>query len=383
MADDDKQLVISVENLSKTFKLPHEKTGSIKSLLLSFRKRRTYEAQQALKSVSFEVNKGDFFGIVGRNGSGKSTLLKLLAGIYTPTGGTVKVNGSLTPFIELGVGFNPELTGRENIFLNGALLGFSRKEIAAMYKEIVDFAELERFMDQKLKNYSSGMQVRLAFSIAIKAKGDILMLDEVLAVGDAAFQQKCYDYFEKLKAEKKTVVFVTHDMAAVTRFCNRAIYIKDGKLIKNGSPDDIAEKYKLENIEAPTLNKQQAAQLSNQYTIAASIAEQTAKNVRLQFAYSSKQKEDLYIGFSILKEGISIAEMTTSLEKPLRGSGKVSYTLDTSVLNPGVYQVNVVLCLLGGRKLLSVSEEPIKFTVKGHIDPTRGAAIKLPDTWQA
>src|SRR5690606_31573026 len=157
-----------------------------------FRGKRTYEKQQVLKNISFEIKKGEFVGIVGRNGSGKSTLLKLLAGIYSPDKGSIEVNGKLVPFIELGVGFNPELTGRENVFLNGALLGFNRKEMQAMYKDIVEFAELERFMDQKLKNYSSGMQVRLAFSIAIRAQSDILLIDEVLAVGDAAFQQKCY-----------------------------------------------------------------------------------------------------------------------------------------------------------------------------------------------
>src|SRR6185369_1020349 len=157
-----------------------------------------YERQQVLKQVSFEIKKGEFFGIVGRNGSGKSTLLKLLAGIYVPDKGYIQVNGSLTPFIELGVGFNPELTGRENIFLNGALLGFDHKKVESIYDSIVDFAELHRFMDQKLKNYSSGMQVRLAFSIAIQAKTDILVLDEVLAVGDADFQRKCLQYFTQL-----------------------------------------------------------------------------------------------------------------------------------------------------------------------------------------
>src|ERR1700689_3251220 len=220
------EVAIKVDHVSKIFKLPHEKTNTIKSLVVNFyRHNRTYEKQQALNDINFEVKKGDFFGIVGRNGSGKSTLLKLLAGIYSPTQGALHVQGKLTPFIELGVGFNPELTGRENVFLNGALLGFNRKEMRSMYEDIVDFAEIERFMDQKLKNYSSGMQVRLAFSIAIRARGDILLLDEVLAVGDAAFQQKCFDYFETLKSQKKTVVFVSHSMDAVRRFCTNAVYI--------------------------------------------------------------------------------------------------------------------------------------------------------------
>lgn len=240
------EIAIKVDRVSKEFKLPHEKMTSIKSMFINFyRRNRTYEMQQALKNVSFEVKKGEFFGIVGRNGSGKSTLLKLLAGIYVPNNGSVTINGRLIPFIELGVGFNVELTGRENVFLNGALLGFSRKEMQVMYDDIVKFAELERFMDQKLKNYSSGMQVRLAFSIAIRAKGDILLIDEVLAVGDAAFQLKSLRYFKQLKKEKKTVVFVSHDMGAVENFCDRGILIEDGEIKHRGSALEIGREYLL------------------------------------------------------------------------------------------------------------------------------------------
>jgi ABC-2 type transport system ATP-binding protein len=238
---------IKVENVSKSFKLPFEKHSSLKSLLVNFR-RRGYEKQEVLRSIEFEIKPGEFFGIVGRNGSGKSTLLKLISGIYSPDNGEVHIRGRLTPFIELGVGFNPELTGRENVYLNGALLGFDRRHMDKLYEEIVSFAELERFMDQKLKNYSSGMQVRLAFSIAIQAKSDILVLDEVLAVGDADFQQKCYTYFSQLKQEGKTVVLVTHDMSAVRRFCTRGILIDKGNIVKEGSPMEIAEVYEELNL---------------------------------------------------------------------------------------------------------------------------------------
>lgn len=242
MAGDD--VSIRVEGVSKAFKLPHEKNTSLKSAFLNFYKgRRSFEKQQVLKDISFEVKKGEFFGIVGRNGSGKSTLLKLLAGIYTPDTGQITVNGKLTPFIELGVGFNPELTGRENVYLNGALLGFSRREMEAMYDEIVEFAELEKFMDQKLKNYSSGMQVRLAFSIAIQAKSDVLVLDEVLAVGDEAFQKKCIDIFENYKSEGQTLILVTHDMATVKKFCSQAILIDKGEIIATGDPNKVANAY--------------------------------------------------------------------------------------------------------------------------------------------
>ncbi len=227
----DANTSIVVNNVSKSFKLPHEKNNSIKGLLINFGKRG-YEKQQVLDNISLEVKKGEFFGIVGRNGSGKSTLLKILAGIYLPVSGSVQISGKLIPFIELGVGFSPELTGRENVYLNGALLGFNRREMNEMYQDIVEFAEIERFMDQKLKNYSSGMQVRLAFSIAIRARGDILLLDEVLAVGDEAFQNKCFKYFGDLKKAQQTVVLVTHDMSNVQKFCDRVLVLDQGKTVE-------------------------------------------------------------------------------------------------------------------------------------------------------
>jgi ABC-2 type transport system ATP-binding protein len=237
---------IIVEGLNKSFILPHQKANSIKSVFtsLGFFRRSKYEIQHALKDISFAVEKGEFFGIVGRNGSGKSTLLKLLAGIYQPSSGSVGVNGKIVPFIELGVGFNPGLSGRDNVYLNGAMLGFSDKEIDEKYNAIVEFAELERFMDQKLKNYSSGMQVRLAFSVAtILAESDVLLLDEVLAVGDADFQRKCYKYFKNLKKMNKTVVFVTHDMNAVREYCDRALLINENKVVAIGDTDKITKEY--------------------------------------------------------------------------------------------------------------------------------------------
>lgn len=258
-------VAIKVENVSKSFKLPHEKSGTVKNIFLNiFRHGSTYEKQEVLKNISFDIKKGEFFGIVGRNGSGKSTLLKLMARIYDPERGHIQINGKLTPFIELGVGFNPELTGRENVFLNGALLGFSRKEMELMYDEIVGFAELERFMEQKLKNYSSGMQVRLGFSIAIKANSDILILDEVLAVGDAAFQKKCYDYFSDLKENQKTVILVSHDMEAVQRFCTRALLLEKGKIVSTGLSQTVGDEYKemfLKEIKTKTLTQNNSQNL--------------------------------------------------------------------------------------------------------------------------
>ena len=242
-AEDGGDVAIRVKHLHKSFKLPTERAWGLKQAIFNRLKGiKGFKEQKVLRGLDFEVKKGEFLGIVGRNGSGKSTLLKVLSGIYVPEKGDVEIYGTLVPFIELGVGFNPELTGRENIYLNGALLGFSNTEVDEMYDEIVEFAELKDFMDQKLKNYSSGMQVRLAFSIAIRARGDILILDEVLAVGDAAFQQKCNDYFASLHGNQ-TVVLVTHSMDNVRKFCDRAILIEDGKIKCEGDPEKVADEY--------------------------------------------------------------------------------------------------------------------------------------------
>ena len=247
----DKQIVVKVDHVSKYFKLPTEATNSLRTALVNrFKGIKGYKEQHVLKDISFEVEKGDFFGILGRNGSGKSTILKIISEIYVPEKGTVTIDGKLVSFIELGVGFNPELTGRENVYMNGAMLGFSTAEIDAMYDDIVDFAELHDFMNQKLKNYSSGMQVRLAFSVAIKAQGDILILDEVLAVGDEAFQRKCNDYFQERKKSGKTTILVTHDMGAVKKYCNKAVLIENGLVKAIGDPFDVSDQYSFDNLES-------------------------------------------------------------------------------------------------------------------------------------
>lgn len=243
-------IAIEIKNVSKEFVLPQNKNTTLKQAVVNIIKKDNKTILNVLNDITFNVHKGDFFGIVGRNGSGKSTLLKLIAGVYEPTKGNIYVHGGLSPFIELGVGFNPELSGRDNVYLNGALLGFTHKQVNAMYDDIVAFAELEPFMDQKLKNYSSGMQIRLAFSIAIKADNEIMLFDEVLAVGDAAFQEKCIKQFEEFKSEGKTIVLVTHDMGTVNRFCNKALLLNRGKIEFFGAPNKATEKYnKLNNIE--------------------------------------------------------------------------------------------------------------------------------------
>jgi ABC-type polysaccharide/polyol phosphate transport system ATPase subunit len=234
---------IEVTGVSKTFLLPHQLRTTFKEYFLHPFQRTEYERQQALVDISFAVEKGEFFGIVGANGSGKSTLLKIIAGIYRQDAGDVRVRGILSPFIELGVGFNPELSGRENVRVNATLLGFSKRELAERYGDIVAFSGLERFMDQKLKNYSSGMQVRLAYSIAIQVPFDVLLLDEVLAVGDGEFQQKCFATFDRFREERKTIVFVSHDLGSVAKFCERAVWLEHGRMPAIGPAAEVVERY--------------------------------------------------------------------------------------------------------------------------------------------
>jgi ABC-2 type transport system ATP-binding protein len=232
-----------VDGLSKSFRLPHEHVHTLKERVLHPLRRTSHDTLQALRDVSFEVGQGEFFGIVGRNGSGKSTLLKCMAGIYAADSGRIAVGGPLSTFIELGVGFNPDLPARDNVMLNATMLGLSPREALRRFDEVIAFAELEDFVDLKLKNYSSGMEVRLAFSVMIQVDAEILLIDEVLAVGDAAFQQKCFDEFARIRERGRTVLLVTHDMGAVQRFCDRAMLLEHGRIVEIGDPEPVGNRY--------------------------------------------------------------------------------------------------------------------------------------------
>lgn len=381
----NEEVVISVKNVHKNFVLPHQKAGSVKNMftnMFSFSKG-TYETQHALRDISFEIKKGEFFGIVGRNGSGKSTLLKILAGIYQPTKGTVRTKGRIVPFIELGVGFNGELTGRENVFLNGALLGFSEKEISDKYQEIVDFAEIERFMDQKLKNYSSGMQVRLAFSVATKlAESDILLIDEVLAVGDADFQRKCFDYFKSIKKEKKTVVFVSHDMNAIREYCDRAILIDKSEVVASGVSSKVATKYSKMFIEERMDKDKKEAQTSSRWgdkSIAYESVNVTVANDKVKVkctAKASKKLDDVVFGYSISNaSGQALLGTNTELLKKKNHSIEkgqkivVSWEFD-NIFNDGTYFVNPAIVYNNGSITADWWDEASSFEVlKEHRTP--------------
>jgi ABC-type polysaccharide/polyol phosphate transport system ATPase subunit len=235
--------LIVAKSVSKTFRVPQERTHTLKERALHPLSRTRHDTFPALKDISFDVRRGEFFGVAGRNGSGKSTLLKCLAGIYGVDSGQIWMHGRLSPFIELGVGFNADLAARDNVVLNGIMMGLSPREARARYDAVIDFAELREFEELKLKNYSSGMYVRLAFSVAIQVDADILLVDEVLAVGDAAFAQKCFDVFTRMRDEGRTIVFVTHDMASLNRFCHRALLLEKGSVVHLGEPHEVADRY--------------------------------------------------------------------------------------------------------------------------------------------
>ena len=384
----DKKYAIEVKGLSKSFRLPTEKSNNLKQTFVNWtRGVKGYKEQKVLKNISFNIEQGDFFGIVGRNGSGKSTLLKLLAGIYEPDKGSIKTHGKIVPFIELGVGFNPELTGRENVYLNGALLGFSTKEIDVMYDEIVDFAELHEFMNQKLKNYSSGMQVRLAFSIAIKAQGDILILDEVLAVGDEAFQRKCNDYFYSQQKSKKTIVLVTHSMNAVRQFCNKAVLIDDGKIIFSGNPDKVASKYSKIFEDELAKKRNEEMQKTESDTKKYQYGDIKLKNIevlqrgkpskvikfREDFTVevtmiAKKDYEDLLMGLPIIDQvGRPIVTLSTKLLSKFnlkKGESKIIFNVQ-NVLREGDYYFNIAIQQNSDGNILIRNQELSLFTVLG------------------
>ena len=239
------QPAITVKNLSKTFRLPGERRGTLRERLMKFHQRNEVKARKTLDDINFEVMQGEFFGIIGRNGSGKSTLLKILAGIYRPDKGSeVTIHGRIAPMLELGVGFNPELTGRENVFLNATIMGMTRKEVSERYEQIVRFAELEQFMELQVKHYSSGMSVRLAFAVAMQVDSPILLLDEVLAVGDFVFAEKCFAHFEECRKKGRTIILVTHDPSAMERFADRAMLIHQSRLEAIGNPHEVLQTYR-------------------------------------------------------------------------------------------------------------------------------------------
>lgn len=319
-----------------------------------------------------------------------------MAGVYTPTKGRIHINGSLVPFIELGVGFNPELSGRDNVYLNGALLGFNRKQMEAMYDDIVEFAELENFMDQKLKNYSSGMQVRLAFSIAIRAKGDILLLDEVLAVGDANFQRKCYDYFNELKKEKKTVILVSHSMGNITDFCDTALLLDSGQIVSKGDPDEIVAQYDLlnaPNSKSPdhgTSSKQPIAEITKVLLNGKNSGVfNTKTQLDLDIKFRVNQPTKVVTGMSIIRsDGSNAAYLNTEEQvgavfcKPEDGEYELKLKIEPNQLGKGTYRLDVALYdEKKPRNYLAKTSSAINFAIIND-STSHGGVMNLKASWE-
>jgi ABC-2 type transport system ATP-binding protein len=390
---------VTVENLSKTFRLPHRAYHTLKERALHPFQSRTYDELRALQDVSVTVGEGEFFGIVGRNGSGKSTLLKCLAEIYRPDTGSVRIEGRLSPFIELGVGFNPDLTARDNVIINAIMLGLTRREARERFDEIIAFAELEEFLDLKLKNYSSGMSVRLAFSVAIQVDADVLLVDEVLAVGDASFQQKCFDEFHRLKDAGKTIIFVTHDMSAVERFCDRAMLLEKGKIVTLGAPSQIARAYNELNFgrlvatssDGTPRYGDHAAEIRDGWFEDATGARVNAipqeERVRMCLEVSFNQPvEDPWISFHLRNESrhvVFVAGSTMHMEKT--GSFAAGETIVVRVelenwFAPGRYDLSPALSRPGGVDVLDLREDLASLLVHG----TRrtGAPVDLPHSFE-
>ena len=388
----DKKIVVKIDHVSKFFKLPIEATQSLRTALVNrFKGIKGYKEQHVLKDVSFEVEEGDFFGILGRNGSGKSTLLKIISQIYVPEKGSVTVNGKLVSFIELGVGFNPELTGRENVYMNGAMLGFTHEEIDGMYDDIVEFAELKEFMNQKLKNYSSGMQVRLAFSVAIKAQGDVLILDEVLAVGDEAFQRKCNDYFMERKKSGKTTILVTHDMGAVKKYCNKAVLIEHGLVKAFGNPENVANQYSFDNTvplhqevaedeqeEAPQEEVVQVENFKLQLLTPNRISPADAIHFQIEFDVLEDIKTYIALSLTDIDRNIWIYN-DNSMDQMMEGKGhkKVHYTCSLPNVNDLKMKLEVTVRDEDGQMLAfsDATQTPIIFVNRDDIAPDDKSAL--------
>ena len=386
--------VVVLDHVHKSFRLPHQQYSTLKERVLHPLRSTTFDELQALNDVHISIKQGEFFGIVGRNGSGKSTMLKCLAGIYRPERGTIAIHGRLSPFIELGVGFNPDLTARDNVVINAVMMGLTRREAAACFERVIAFAELEEFVDLKLKNYSSGMAVRLGFATAIQVAADVLLVDEVLAVGDAAFQQKCFEEFNRLKAEGCTVVFVTHDMHAVERYCDRAMLIERGDVLQVGEPHAIARAYNELNFGRLVHGDEETARYGDQKVCEISDAwfeqdgqrtgeiaqyEKVTMCARLRFR---AEVQEPVLGFSLRNDvGHTFFITTTEWTETPTGSFVAGDELTAritvdAVMSPTKYELTPSVAREGGADVLDVREDLASLYVHG--TRVTGGLVDLP-----
>jgi ABC-type polysaccharide/polyol phosphate transport system ATPase subunit len=397
----DAPLAVEARDLEKSFRIPTNRVDSIKERIVRPFSSRDVRVLRALDGISFDIRQGEFFGIVGRNGSGKSTLLKLLASIYRADAGTIRIAGRLAPFIELGVGFNDDLTARENVVLNGVMMGLTPKETRDRLDVVIEFAELEEFVDLKLKNYSSGMLVRLAFATMLQADADVLLIDEVLAVGDAAFQQKCADAFHEMKAQGKTIVLVTHEMTTVEEYCDRAMLISDGVVQHLGDPAEVGRHYLQLNFERGSPEDFKVTQASgDEVRLLDAWLEDTdgsrltnvehGTRFRLRVELEAlRDMPGLGVGFSIANaDGVGVFDFGIVVEKDngsteLTAGERIGVRAEVeNLLNPGRYFVHCGLNRAHGAGVALYVQSAIDFIVFGGEAHLRGL-VSLPHEIEA
>jgi ABC-type polysaccharide/polyol phosphate transport system ATPase subunit len=396
-------VAVQVEGVAKTFRLPTEQISTLKERVLHPTRRQRNEELRALRDVSFEVARGEVFGIVGRNGSGKSTLMKCLAGIYRADAGEMWLRGRMAPFIELGVGFNPDLTAHDNVLVNGVMLGLTPEQARERYDTIMAFAELHEFAELKLKNYSSGMQVRLAFSVMVHVDADLLLIDEVLAVGDAAFQQKCYEVLDRMRGEGRTILLVTHDMEQVQRFCDRALLLDRGRLVAVGDSRSVARQYTQLNFASP-VERESIVRTGSPHAPAAGAAtivdawaqshlngrttllepgETSSVAMRVRFARPAS--EPVFVFTLVDEHGHRVLVLRSDRKAYATGEHEAGDELDVAAgfpnhLAPGRYWITAQVVEPDGGALLAFREDVYSFVVGG--TDAAGGLMDLPHTFE-
>lgn len=400
------QQAVEINSVGKRFRRHADRRSTLKELLVRGRSKPGDDFW-ALRDVSLAIPKGSVYGLIGHNGSGKSTLLKVVAGIYRPSAGSVAVDGRLAALIELGAGFHPELTGRENIKLNGSILGLSRKEIGAVADEIVDFSGLGDFIDEPVKNFSSGMYVRLGFSVAVHMRPDVLLVDEVIAVGDEDFQRKCFDHLYRLRKSGRTIVIVSHATTLLASLCDEVAWLDHGALVGRGTASDVVDEY-LASVNAvegagPTSVRDSAldavhrsgtgqVRLSSVEILGAdgrpTAACITGEHLRIRLAYQAQERvEDPVFAVAIRHEsGAVVSVVTTRITGDampwVLGNGRVDYVQDPCRLNPGTYQIDVSVLDRSGTHAFDAWTDAVDLVVRQGHGIARGGLVSLPDGFE-
>ncbi len=384
-------IAVSIKNLNKSFFIADNKKDTLRSLVVSLFNQGKSKPFHALKNIHLDIKKGEFIGIIGRNGSGKSTLLKVIAGIYSPDkGGEVTVNGRMVPFLELGVGFNPELSGRENIFLNGAILGLTTKEIKKRYNDIVEFSELGDFIHTPVKNYSSGMKVRLAFSIAIQTDADIYILDEILGVGDGAFRSKSIGVINKLIEQGKTVIYVSHSLGSVQKYCNRVVWLNQGEVIFDGDTRTGIDQYRQSLLEIEKLQKAEEEKYDrvDNDIVVSKVRAEIIKDYDLSIRAAIQNKklvQNYNLKFSLTRDDDLLIYETTSNFSNISNlveCDSVYLTLKNLNLSEGDYYVDVAVLDENNDKVLFMDKRSTVFHIeRSEVDNKDRGLLTLDKSW--